>query len=388
MSNYRDDALDSIRLSDSTLLITKSTNAIDIIRLTDSAQLILNVKHDDQFSLSDSTFDASVLNAYDRLVLADSITEQRVVMGSTQDQVKLSDSTWLKTWARLEDEFNLADLTLSKTRSAITDTINLKESIHSQRIVIAQVNDSFKLIDSAAQVHTDQLIDGLLLGDFTESKLYAKSYALDSFTLDSIDLSNVYLSNHAIDSIQLKDATQSHLTARSDSTDFISLYDQIKDSKLYGQAWTANKETWAMSRYTPFAFDGLTVINHQLYGWNAHGVFLMSTPSTSSSIEGLIQTGKLDFGESLVHPITAFLEYEMSGEHKQLSIAVTTTQSGKPSSYTYILPNEQADHLTNGRVMFGRGLRGRHFSFGVSIVAQSARINALSLEFTQTARRI
>lgn len=388
MSNYRDDALDSIRLSDSTLIITKSTNAVDIIRLADSAQLILNVKHDDQFSLSDSTFEGSVLNAYDRLILADSVTEQRVVMGSTQDQVKLSDSTWLKTWARLEDELNLTDLTLSKTRSAITDTINLKESIHSQRIVIAQVNDSFKLIDSAAQVHTDQLIDGLLLGDFTESKLYAKSYALDSFTLDSIDLSNVYLSNHAIDSIQLKDTTQSHLTARSDSTDFISLYDQIKDSKLYGQAWTANKETWAMSRYTPFAFDGLTVINHQLYGWNAHGVFLMSTPSASSSIEGLIQTGKLDFGESLVHPVASFLEYEMSGEHKQLSIAVTTTQSGKPSSYTYILPNEQADHLTNGRVMFGRGLRGRHFSFGVSIVAQSARINALSLEFTQTARRI
>ncbi|MEF9956634.1 MAG: hypothetical protein RR767_05500 [Acinetobacter sp.] len=388
MSEYRDDALDSIRLSDSTQFITKSTNAIDIIRLSDSAQLTLNVKHHDQFSLSDSLSESSVLNAYDHLTLSNSITEQRIVTSATADQLTLSDSTWLHTLAAVEDEINLRDLAVSKIRSNSIDTIKLNESIIGQRIITVQVNDLFKLVDSATSVHAEQLIDGLLLGDFTESKLYGKSYAIDSFTLNGGDLSNVYLSSHAVDSVQLKDATQSKLTARNDSNDFISLYDQIKDSKLYGQAWTANRETWAMSRYMPYAFDGLTVINNQLYGWNAQGVFLMSTPSPGNSIHGFVQTGKLDFGESLVHPIASFLEYEMSGENKQLNIAVTTTQSGQPSTYTYVLPNEQADHLTNGRVMFGRGLRGRHFSFGISIAAQSAKINSLSLEFTKTARRI
>lgn len=78
----------------------------------------------------------------------------------------------------------------------------------------------------------------------------------------------------------------------------------------------------------------------------------------------------------------------MTGDDKQMSIAVTTTQSGQPSTYNYVLPNEVADYLTNGRVVFGRGLRGRHFAFGISIVAKSAKINALALEFTQTTRRI
>ena len=68
----------------------------------------------------------------------------------------------------------------------------------------------------------------------------------------------------------------------------------------------------------------------------------------------------------------------MAGEDNQLDISVTTTQSGQPLTYTYMLPNKLANHLTNGRVLFGRGLRGRHFSFGISIAAQSAKINSLS----------
>ena len=153
-----------------------------------------------------------------------------------------------------------------------------------------------------------------------------------------------------------------------------------------GQAWTANTDTWAVSRYQPYNFEGLSVINDQVYAWNDQGVFVVGTEG--EAIQAKLETGKLDFGESLVHPTAAYLEYEMLGADKQLNIAVTTTQSGKPATYTYTLADEQADHLTNGRLLFGRGLRGRHFAFGISIYAQSAKINSLSLEFTKTARRI
>lgn len=386
MSEYRDDALDSIRLSDSTWLIVKSTNAIEVLRLTDSTQLKLTINHQDQFSLSDSTADGSVLNAYDHFTLSDSVSGQRIATSYALDQIKWSDTTRLFQAVFVEDEIQLNDSTSIRLRNNVVDRIHLSEEITAKRLVTSYVSDKFKLLDLANSVYTEQLVDSILLGDDTQSKLYSTAYTIDSFTLGDVDLSSVQLFNHAIDSIQLKDAVQSKLTARTDSNDYFSLYDQIKDSKEYGQAWTANTDTWAMSRYMPYAFDGLTVINDKLYGWNAKGVFLMDAPS--SSIQGFIQTGKLDFGESLVHPTAAFLEYEMSGVAKQLDIAVTTTQSGQPSTYTYMLPKETADHLTNGRVSFGRGLRGRHFSFGISILAQSAKINSLSLEFTKTARRI
>lgn len=386
MSNYRDDALDTLRLSDSTWLIVKATNANEVLRLSDSTQLKLRIDHHDQFSLTDELSDTSVSAAFDHFTLSDSVSGQRIATSYSLDQIKYSDSIRLYWSSLTEDQIELGNMTSSRLRTNDFDTFNLSENITGQRTVTALANEQFKLLDLANRVHTEQLEDSILLGDFTQSKLYSTAYTIDSFTLGDVDLSSVQLHNHAIDSIRLGDAVQSRLTARNDSLDYFSLYDQIKDSKEYGQAWTANTDTWAMSRYMPFAFDGLTVINNQLYGWNAKGVFQMAMPD--SLIHGFIQTGKLDFGESLVHPTAAFLEYEMTGEAKQLDMAITTTQSGNPATYTYILAKEQADHLTNGRVVFGRGLRGRHFSIGISIAAKSAKINSLSLEFSKTARRI
>lgn len=386
MSEYRDDALDSIRLSDSTWLLTKSTNAIEVLRLTDSTELKLIIKHFDQFSLADSTAENSILNAYDHLTLSDNVSGQRISTSYVVDQIKWSDQSMLHRLDLTEDLIYLNDETVSRIASNAFDTLHLSEQVTAQRLATVHVNDRFKLIDFANSVQSEQLVDSILLGDFTQSKLYGTNYTIDTFVLGDADLSSVQLSNHAIDSVRFDDAVQTRLTARTDSQDYFSLYDQIKDSKDYGQAWTANTDTWAMSRYMPYAFDGLAVINQKLYGWNAKGVFLMEAPSRS--INGFIQTGKIDFGEGLVHPTAAFLEYEMAGEDNQLDISVTTTQSGQPLTYTYMLPNKLANHLTNGRVLFGRGLRGRHFSFGISIAAQSAKINSLSLEFTKTARRI
>lgn len=386
MSEYRDDALDTLRLSDSTWIIVKATNANEVLRLIDSTQSTITVQHHDQFTLSDSFGDSTILNAYDHFTLSDSVSGQKTSSTYLNDWIRLTDVARLQFSDLVEDQLSLDDAAFSITRNNSNDSFNLADTITGQRLVTVHVNDQFKLSDTANSVYVEQLTDSILLGDFTTSKLYGKSYAVDSLILGDEDLSSVQLASHAVDSIRLGDATQSLLTARTDSIDYFSLYDQIKDSKEYGQAWTANTDTWAMSRYMPFAFDGLAVINDKLYGWNANGVYLMDKPE--HSIHGLIQTGKLDFGETLVHPTAAFLEYEMSGTDKQLNIAVTTTQSGKPSTYTYVLPDEQAEHLTNGRVLFGRGLRGRHFAFGISIAARSAKINALSLDFTKTARRI
>lgn len=386
MAIYCDDALEGMVFSDSTLLRLMAI-AEDRIVFADTAAMTLKVFSEDSFSLADELNQTGAIStAVDGFNLSDQITGQRIVRSLVSDQIKLFDAAYRFTAENIEDQFTLDDFTLSTTLALSTDSIHFVESISGQRYARILSNDQFKLVDLANTVTSEQVVDGILLGDFTQDKLRAQSYLIDSISFGDQDLSSVQLHNHAIDTMQLGDGTQSKLTGRTDSNDYLSLYDELKDSKVYGQAWTANTKTWAMSRYMPYAFDGLTVINNKLYGWNAKGVFLMDVPS--SSIHGFIQTGKLDFGESLVHPTAAFLEYEMSGAAKQLDIAVTTTQSGQPSTYTYMLPKETAEHLTNGRVLFGRGLRGRHFSFGISILAQSAKINSLSLEFTKTARRI
>lgn len=386
MAIYRDDALDSLYLSDSTWAWMKAI-AEDQVVFSDSNLSRIKAHLEDSFSLADEiTQTGAISTAVDGFNLSDQITGQRIVRSLLSDQVNLFDTAYRFTAENIEDQFTLDDFTRSTTLALSTDSIHFVESISGQRYARILSNDQFKLTDLANTVAAEQVIDSILLGDFTQDKLRAQSYLIDSISFGDQDFSSVQLYSHAIDTLRLGESTQSKLTGRTDSNDYFSIYDELKDSKVYGQAWTANTNTWAMSRYMPYNFDGLSVINGKLYGWNDQGVYLMD--QASHLIHGLIETGKLDFGDSLVHPTAAYLEYEMSGQGKQLSIAVTSTQSGNPATYSYMLPNEQADHLTNGRVLFGRGLRGRHFSFTISIVATSAKINALSMDFTKTTRRI
>lgn len=386
MAIYRDDALDSLYLSDSTWAWMKAI-AEDQVVFSDSTSTKIKVNLGDSFSLADEiTQTGAISTAVDGFNLSDQITGQRIVRSLLSDQVNLFDTAYRFTAENIEDQFTLDDFTRSTTLALSTDSIHFVESISGQRYARILSNDQFKLTDLANTVALEQVVDSILLGDFTQDKLRAQSYLIDSISFGDQDFSSVQLHSHAIDTLQLGDSTQSKLTGRTDSNDYFSIYDELKDSKVYGQAWTANTNTWAMSRYMPYSFDGLSVINGKLYGWNDQGVYMVD--QASHLIHGLIETGKLDFGDSLVHPTAAYLEYEMSGQDKQLSIAVTSTQSGKPATYSYMLPNEQADHLTNGRVLFGRGLRGRHFSFAISIAATSAQINALSMDFTKTTRRI
>lgn len=386
MATYRDDALDNIFLSDSNWLRLKSM-AEDYLVLSDLTQTRIRVDLGDSFHLADEVNQSGVIyNAYDAFQLFDSVTSQKIARTNLLEKFRLTDSVYAFLSEHTDDQIILSDATLAKIKSKSTDAIQLNESITAQRYVKQFSYDQFKLTDQTNTIASVQVSDSILLDDFYQDKIYAKSYAFDDLVFSDEVLSNVQLNNHVIDSIRLVDSVQSRLKARSDINNYFSLYDTIKDSKVYGQAWTANTDTWAMSRYMPYNFDGLSVINGKLYGWNDQGVYLMG--QASHLINGLIETGKLDFGDGLVHPTAAYLEYEMSGHGKQLSVAVTSTQSGKPATYTYMLPDEESEHLTNGRVMFGRGLRGRHFAFTISIAATSAKINALSVDFAKTTRRI
>lgn len=116
----------------------------------------------------------------------------------------------------------------------------------------------------------------------------------------------------------------------------------------------------------------------------ADGVYALD--GGAETISGRIQTGKLDIGQGgLVHPLAAYLEYELDGTAE---MDVTTTQSGQAETYTYALPAEAAGELTNGRFVFGRGLRGRHFSFALRITGTHGYINDLSVNSAPTKRRV
>lgn len=147
---------------------------------------------------------------------------------------------------------------------------------------------------------------------------------------------------------------------------------------LLGQAWTADASAWAMSRYTPFGFTSLAVIDGVVYATAPDGVYALD--GEDEQIASELRTGLMDMtGEVLALPVESHVEYELSGGGRAW-VDVTQTQSGKAQTYSYALKGRpQADTLTNARFEFGRGLRGRHFSYALRLEGQRAYINDWSV---------
>lgn len=104
-------------------------------------------------------------------------------------------------------------------------------------------------------------------------------------------------------------------------------------------------------------------------------------------INSKIVTGKVDIGGGiLAHPVGAYMEYELSDATSEM--IVSATQAGAVQSYGYKLIDGKADELTNGRFIFGRGLRGRHFKFELRLNGVSGHIHDLRIDASATKRRI
>lgn len=186
------------------------------------------------------------------------------------------------------------------------------------------------------------------------------------------------------DSAIADDDANYHLTAKACWQDMAVMEGAaVCLNNLGFDAWTANTDTWAMSRYADLPIKRFVVIDGVLYGEADDGIYQMNV--ADSRVSASVVTGKMDFGEVLAHPTGAYLEYELNGS---ATMQVKTTQSGQQQAYNYALPAEQASELTNGRIVFGRGLRGRHFAFVLNFSATHGYINSLSINALPTKRRI
>ena len=147
---------------------------------------------------------------------------------------------------------------------------------------------------------------------------------------------------------------------------------------------TCNTQNWAMSHYADDDTQSLCAIGGVLFKATKNGLFIQ-TAANDEEITAFVDYGRLDAGRNLTRPDSCLMEYAKSGS---LNMTVTETQSGKAERYTYSLPDEVSGDLTNGRVKFGRGLRGRHFSYRIAFTGQYAHIEDAYIDFVSTGRRI
>ena len=378
----------------------------DVAKAADELSLCaITVVSFDEALVSDSVTSAAGAIVNNKAKITDELVCQKTSSVWLDDTAKQSDNHWLKFSALTSSASLLGDYAPSRLRTRL-QTIDLATAIDNIDIVqVSVLSDKASASDevSFSKVAAKLSIDNIAV---SEQWLYVnEQWILDSALITN-DLTGAATSRNvtsdtavATDFIQFDRGSKNVLLDdKAQAFDFVAntmrgfttvadvavITDESMLPKTDGfSAWTSNTETWAMSRYEGLPVNRLTVINGVVYGESDNGVYRMDI--SDETVSANVTTGKIDFGDSLVHPSAAYLEYETDGN---INMQVVTTQSGQATGYRYLLPRETAKKLTNGRILFGRGLRGRHFTFVLNISAKEGYINSLSIETLPTKRRV
>ena len=386
MSRYRDDTQETAVASDATWLRLGAV-VEDFAKASSALMFGLLVLHVDAAAASDEAIDRGRAFVTEQAMVSDTATDHLHAAVLLTDQRRVAEAFSHRLRVLHEDAAQAADGVIDTARSVTTEQAAIHDEVIDQRRAHSLVRETARVSDFTGQFSRSLAEDTATAGDWAGGRLHTRVLLADTATLADELIDQHQASDPVlVEQARASDAAIDHLHALNLVQEVAVVEDSMPGEPVGGQAWTANADTWAMSRYAPFAFNGLAVIDGVLYGTSDAGVFRLG--GRAEVIEGSLTTGKLDIGGgALVHPHTAYLEYELADDGSAV-MDVSTTQSGATETYSYPLEREQAEELTNGRFKFGRGLRGRHFTFALRLTGNHAYINDLSVESTPTKRRV
>ena len=385
MSNYRDDTQETAVASDGTWMGLRSI-AESTAKATAVALFTLGVIHTDQAAAGDEVFDSGLGVIAELAFIGDELIDHRQSAALLSDSAKVSDQYTHRLVVIHTDAAAAGDALIELSGSVITDQARITDEVLGHRAGQSTVTDQARIADYSYQAATDLVEDTAVASGQASGTLQALDVVADAAAvLDGVDDTSTTATVAVTETASVSDGVTDSLSAADVVSEWLLIGDHVLgEGSEAGQAWTACVDGWAMSRYAPYTFTRLVVIDGIMYGESDAGVFALS--GGSEQIEAKVVTGRIDMsGGPLTRPVAAYLEYELEGE---ADMSVTTTQTGMPATYTYPLPNEVAEHLANGRIQFGRGLRGRHFSFELRMSGQRGYINDLSVMAQQVRRRV
>lgn len=385
MSSYRDDMNDTAIAGDSTWMQLRSI-VESTARATETVLFSLLVLHTGSAVASDLVQDHARMVVQESAQVSDEVAGLLRANILIQAGATAKDRVLHKAIMVTVDTAQASDQLLYSTRSAVVEQAGISENWINTRRVSDLATERARAFDGIVSLARSMVQDDAQASDWAGGR---GRYAV--LLQDGASAGDKLLGSHTIRAPMLVETAIASsdvlglLLARDGVLDVAVAADEPVQFGDFGQAWTTNSGNWAMSRYAPFTFKSLAVINGVLYGCNAQGVFALDGQTDEVNAE--IRTGPLDLtGGQHCHLISAHMEYTLTGTS---TMTVTGTQSGSAEqSYSYPLPAEPAQVLTNGRFQFGRGFRGRHFAFTLKLNGQQAYINDLSILVAPSKRSI
>lgn len=318
--------------------------------------------------------------------VADAHFTYKTAFQSISDRLKLSDSLHALSRSSdlVEESLVFTDSTRDKLKTLIVETMNLGQQLEHHATTNTLISDTFKFKAQAIHVQRDLINEYISLKDEFKKLSDTVELVIETMAFTDHVSGQRTVKSLAESSLGFSASVEGLKKATSSETELFFLDDAYQDGREIIGAWTTTADGWNMSRYYDFPYEELIVIDGQLYGVTATGIEELK--QGSGVVAAQIKTARLDLGDGgLVHPESMILEYSLKGN---LSVDVVATQSGYLQKFNYVLQKEPSEYLTNGRVVFGRGLRGRHFEFAVNIEGSTAYINDMVVNITKTKRRI
>lgn len=384
MAEYRDDT-NEIMVAGDEVKTTSRGREDNIAKTGDELTYRLRVLTTDSATVTEQWTDKHTGGSQDGLPVADLFTGRLRAAGVGGDARRLVETLRHRIRAYTVEAVGIQDAITDQVQAGDRDSLGVSDEFTGRRRVTVLMEDSLGIQDASSRRASVFMEEVLAPSDVATGRLYAKVMMVEAMGTGDEQQESGGASDRVLEVVRIGDLVTGVLRAVQFIVDSAEITDeQARDEGYQSQAWTSNVDSWAMSRYAPYTFDSLAVIDGVLYGVASDGVYALD--GGTGAIQGEIATGKMDIGGGgLVHPLAAFLEYELEGT---ATMDVTTTQSGSAETFTYQLPAEDAAELTNGRFVFGRGLRGRHFSFVLRLEGERAYINDLRVDTAPTKRRV
>jgi hypothetical protein len=384
MSDYRDDTQETAVASDSTwggLQSLASHSAAASVALFFS----LTTLTVDSAAIADEVIDQPGSIIREVSTASDVVLDKAHATQRITEAARVAERQSHRLRVEHDDAAEASDSVIDSQLSMTTETATVSDQVIAQRAVFTLIAEQARVRDFTGQFASVLVVESASADDQVIHRAKKRDFVESVATLsDETVSSHQAIAPLITETAKASDAASGVLSAAVLVLDTAVATDAVVGDGLVGQAWTASVDGWAMSRYAPITFQGLAVVDGVLYGMAADGIYALD--GDEEEITATIKTGKVDLGDGgLVHPIQAFMEHELEG---RATMAVTTTQNGTAETYSYELEQGQYAELSSDRFKFGRGLRGRHFAFELTLTAQRAMINDLRVDVTPTKRRV
>lgn len=401
--NYRDDLIEILTASDNTNSVLKAI-LNDRITTRDGFHNHQKENTADIITITDKLTDGVLMVVQETLAIKDGIGAKQTSKDTLTEKLWVADDgyriykemladgiTAIDTLRQtaiikqtLAESIALADMPYHIIKNTLIDGVGITDNDSNQRSADTLIKDHM-VIKDWLMVGAKHIADEVLqVADNKKDRQIAKNKTIDNLTIADTLTERFFKLSTVKDRLMVGDNLWDRLIAKDVLQDraMIAVVDEVvqDDGAI---AWTMNTINQAMSQYNPYNVDRVVVIDGVLYGECKDGVYRLD--GTDELITATIITDKIDYGQNLVKPSYAYTEYQTNGAVK---LTVHTTQKGTKQHYTYTLPKEKADEMTNGRFVFGRGLYGRQFGYTLAITAKQALLHDLVIHFEQTARRL